>query len=156
MPSWRADELIGVLGWETILESRRTTSWSTTWRCGYEIGILVLPHYCFPWKNLKFYISKEENTIVMEHFNRILFYKSAPANKQHINQSINQSINVCTVCLCVSACFGLARSLYWLRRQSLHSEKHRADDARQLCVFLYVCGSSKRVVTMKVKPRKKN
>jgi len=32
-------------------------------------------------------------TIVMEHFNGILFHKSEPANKQHTNQSINQSIN---------------------------------------------------------------
>ena len=29
-------------------------------------------------------------TIVMEHFNGILFHKSGPANKQHTNQSINQ------------------------------------------------------------------
>jgi hypothetical protein len=27
-------------------------------------------------------------TIVMEHFNGILFHKSGPANKQHTNQSI--------------------------------------------------------------------
>ena len=31
-------------------------------------------------------------TIVMKHFNGILFHKSGPANKQHIDQSINQSI----------------------------------------------------------------
>jgi hypothetical protein len=31
-------------------------------------------------------------TIVMEHFNGILFHKSRPANKQHTNQSINQSM----------------------------------------------------------------
>ena len=29
-------------------------------------------------------------TIVMEHFNGILFHKSEPANKQHTNQSFNQ------------------------------------------------------------------
>jgi hypothetical protein len=28
------------------------------------------------------------NTLVMEHFNIILFHKSGPANKQHANQSI--------------------------------------------------------------------
>jgi hypothetical protein len=32
-------------------------------------------------------------TMVMEHFNGILFHKSGPANKQHTNQSINQSFN---------------------------------------------------------------
>ena len=32
-------------------------------------------------------------TIVMEHFNGILFQKSGPANKQHSNQSINQGEN---------------------------------------------------------------
>jgi hypothetical protein len=29
-------------------------------------------------------------TIIMEHYNGILFHKSGPANKQHTNQSINQ------------------------------------------------------------------
>ena len=41
-------------------------------------------------------------TIVMEHFNSILFRKSGPANKQSnntINQSINQSIYVLDVCV---------------------------------------------------------
>jgi hypothetical protein len=28
-------------------------------------------------------------TIIMEHFNGILFHKSGPANKQHTNQSKN-------------------------------------------------------------------
>ena len=32
-------------------------------------------------------------TIVMVHFNSILFHKSGPANKQHTYLSINQSIN---------------------------------------------------------------
>ena len=32
-------------------------------------------------------------TIVMEHFNGILFHKSGPANKQHTNQPTNQSLN---------------------------------------------------------------
>ena len=32
---------------------------------------------------------RQVNTTVMERFNSILFHKSAPANKQHINQSIN-------------------------------------------------------------------
>jgi hypothetical protein len=34
-------------------------------------------------------------TMVMEHFNGILFHKSGPANKQHTNQSIitNQEIS---------------------------------------------------------------
>jgi hypothetical protein len=39
---------------------------------------------------------EEMNTIVMEHFKRILFYKSEHANKQHTYQSINQSINQST------------------------------------------------------------
>jgi hypothetical protein len=30
-------------------------------------------------------------TIVKKHFNSILFQKSKPANKQHINQSINHT-----------------------------------------------------------------
>ena len=30
----------------------------------------------------------QEKTMVMEHFNKILFHKSGPANKQHTNQSI--------------------------------------------------------------------
>ena len=33
-------------------------------------------------------------TIVMEHFNSILFYKSGPANKQHTNQSIYSDFNI--------------------------------------------------------------
>ena len=36
-------------------------------------------------------------TRVMEHFNRILFYKSGPANKEHtvlINKSINVKNNI--------------------------------------------------------------
>ena len=46
-----------------------------------------------PWKDLKFYIKKEENkwALVMEHFKSILFHKYGPANKQHAYQSINQS-----------------------------------------------------------------
>jgi hypothetical protein len=32
-------------------------------------------------------------TIVMEHFNGILFHKSRPANKQHTNQSIKLSLH---------------------------------------------------------------
>ena len=32
------------------------------------------------------------NTIVMEHFNGILFHKSGPANKQHSIQPTNQPI----------------------------------------------------------------
>ena len=32
-------------------------------------------------------------TIVMEHFNDILFNKSGPANKQHTNQPTNQPTN---------------------------------------------------------------
>jgi len=32
------------------------------------------------------------NTIVMEHFNSILFHKSEPVNKRHTYQSINQLI----------------------------------------------------------------
>jgi hypothetical protein len=32
------------------------------------------------------------NTMLMEHFNNILFYKSGPANKQHINIIINQYV----------------------------------------------------------------
>ena len=32
------------------------------------------------------------NTIVMEHFNSILFHKSAPANKQHTSQSIRNPV----------------------------------------------------------------
>jgi hypothetical protein len=31
----------------------------------------------------------QKKTIMMEHFNIILFHKSGPANKQHIYQSIN-------------------------------------------------------------------
>ena len=31
------------------------------------------------------------NTVVIEHFNRILFHRSWPANKQHTYQTINQS-----------------------------------------------------------------
>jgi hypothetical protein len=36
---------------------------------------------------------EQVKTIVLEHFNSILFHKSGPANKQHTNQSINQYIN---------------------------------------------------------------
>ena len=47
-----------------------------------------------PWKDLKFYIKKEENkwALVMEHFKSILFHKYGPANTQHTYQSINQSM----------------------------------------------------------------
>ena len=31
-------------------------------------------------------------TMVMEHFNGILFHKSGPANKQHTNQTTNQNV----------------------------------------------------------------
>ena len=60
-PSWRVDEQGNLLssGWETILKGRWTTSWSTAWRCRKETGIL--PHYYFPWKDLKFYIKKEKD-----------------------------------------------------------------------------------------------
>ena len=37
-------------------------------------------------------IRGQVKTIVMEHFNGILFHKSAPANKQHTNQLTNQII----------------------------------------------------------------
>jgi hypothetical protein len=36
----------------------------------------------------------QAKTIVMEHFNIILFHKSGPANKQDTNNSINQSIGL--------------------------------------------------------------
>jgi hypothetical protein len=35
---------------------------------------------------------EQMKTLVMEHFNGILFHKSGTANKQHTNQSINKSI----------------------------------------------------------------
>ena len=38
-------------------------------------------------------------TIVMEHFNGILFHKSGPANKQHINQLINQEYHQAVNCV---------------------------------------------------------
>ena len=47
------------LGWETILEGGLTTIWPTAWRCVKKTGIL--PHYYFPWNDLKFYIKKEED-----------------------------------------------------------------------------------------------
>ena len=47
------------LRWETILEGRWTISWPTVWRCVKETGIIT--HCYFPWKDLKFYIKKEEN-----------------------------------------------------------------------------------------------
>ena len=38
-------------------------------------------------------------TIVMEHFNDILFHKSGPANKQHTNQpSKHESMNIHELC----------------------------------------------------------
>ena len=37
---------------------------------------------------IKFYIKKEEDTIMWVHFKSILFHKSEPANKQHTNQSM--------------------------------------------------------------------
>ena len=46
------------LGWETIIEGEWTTSLPTAWRFGKETGIL--PDCNFPWKDLKFYIRKEE------------------------------------------------------------------------------------------------
>ena len=72
------------LGWKTVLEGGWATSWPTPWRCGKELGILH--YYYFSWKCLK-ERRGQVKTIVMEHFNGILFYKSGPANKQHTNQS---------------------------------------------------------------------
>ena len=73
-----------LLGREAILEGGWTTSWPTAWRYAKELEILP-----FPLKDLKLYMKKEEDkwkTLVMEHFNGILFHKSGPANKQHTNQ----------------------------------------------------------------------
>jgi hypothetical protein len=56
-----------------------------------------------PWKDLKFYIKKEENkwALVMEHFKSILFHKYGPANKQHTYLSVNQeSVYGCEVKPC--------------------------------------------------------
>ena len=36
---------------------------------------------------------EQVKTIVIEHFNSIIFHKQGPIKKQHTNQSINQSIN---------------------------------------------------------------
>ena len=80
------------LGWETILEGGWTTSWPRRLRYGKETGI---PHYYFPWKDLKFYIKKKKRT--REHHS-ILFHKSRLPNQQHtyqwITESINQSIKI--------------------------------------------------------------
>ena len=46
-----------------------------------------------------------ENIIVLEQFNNILFHKSAPANKQHANQSINQSIKLMKVTVLAESSF---------------------------------------------------
>ena len=48
----------------------------------------------FSLKRLKFYIKKEKETIVIEHFNGILSHKSRLANKQHTNHSHSLILNL--------------------------------------------------------------
>ena len=74
---------------ETILEGGLTTSWLMAWRYGKGMG--TLPHYFFPESPWIFFYQERRRrvkTIVMEHFNGILFHKSGPANKHHIYQLI--------------------------------------------------------------------
>ena len=53
-----------------------------------------LPHYYFPLKGLAMLLQEtrgQVKTIVMEHFDGILFQNSGPANKQRTYQSIRHN-----------------------------------------------------------------
>ena len=65
-----------------------TKSWPTACKYEKENGNTIT--ILFSLKGLKMLHQERRGkakTIVMEHFNGILFHKSGPANKQHINQS---------------------------------------------------------------------
>ena len=75
---------------------RMIMKWTKSWpRHEYvERKTGILPHYCFPWKDLKLYVKKEEDEkiIVMEDFNSIIFHKSWSASNQLTNQRIVRKI----------------------------------------------------------------
>ena len=51
----------------------------------------ILPHYYFSQKELEILYQRRRGqvkTIVMDHFNSIIFRKSGPAYKQHTNHSL--------------------------------------------------------------------
>jgi hypothetical protein len=67
-------------------------------------------------------------SIVMEHFNVILFHKSGSANKQHTNQPTNQPLQISSY---------LNSSRYWIRTLAVNSSPTCIEPASHPIVLLF-------------------